>query len=200
MTIRAMLFRAVLVVLLLAVCASAQDFRATLTGLVTDPSGAAIPGATVRAINIATNATKEVETTASGNYTIPYLNPGVYRIEVTMTGFQTLKRENITLEVSAKLNLPLQLTVGNVATEITVVGQQEVLETADANRGLVFDPIKTQQYPLNGRQTYMLLMLTPGVIFTQETFGASGFSGTRAWDNAGAYRFAAARAGGNMSC
>jgi hypothetical protein len=187
-----------MLLLLVAACASAQDFRATVTGLVTDPSGAAVPGATVRATNIANNAAKEVQSSAAGIYTIPYLDPGVYRIEVTMTGFQTLKRENITLEVSAKLNLPLQLTVGQVTESITVVGQQEILETADANRGLVFDPIKTQQYPLNGRQIYMLLMLTPGVIFTQESFGATGFSGTRAWDNTGQYRFAAARAGGNL--
>jgi hypothetical protein len=176
----------------------AQEFRATITGIVTDPSGAAVPGATVRATNIANNATKEVQTTSAGVYSIPYLDPGVYTIEVSATGFQTLKREQIVLRVADKVNLPLQLTVGQVTESITVVGQQEVLETADANRGLVFDPIKTQQYPLNGRQTYMLLMLTPGVIFTQETFGASGFSGTRAWDNAGAYRFAAARAGGNV--
>jgi len=179
-----------------ATCASAQEFRATITGLVTDPSGAAIPGATVRATNIANNATKEVQTTAAGVYTIPYLDPGVYTIEVTMTGFQTLKREQIVLRVADRVNLPLQLTVGNVATEITVVGQQEVLETADANRGLNFDPIKTQQYPLNGRQTYMLLMLTPGVNFTQEAFGPNDYTGTRAWDNSGAYRFGAARSGG----
>ena len=62
-------------------------------------------------------------------------------------------------------------------------------------RGLVFDPIKTQEYPLNGRQSYMLLSLTPGVIFTQEQFGASGFSGTRGWDVNSSYKFNGARGG-----
>ncbi len=71
-------------------CPSLQS--ATLTGLVTDPSGAAIPGATVKATNTANNAFTQVQTTAAGVYTIPFLAPGVYTIEVTMTGFQTLKR------------------------------------------------------------------------------------------------------------
>jgi hypothetical protein len=56
-----------------------------------------------------------------------------------------------------------------------------LIQTSTANRGLVFDPIKTQELPLNGRQSYMLMALTPGVIFTQEQFGANGFSGTRGW-------------------
>ena len=94
-----------------------------------------------------------------------------------------------------KLNLPVRLTVGQMSQEITVTGQQEVIESADANRGLVFDPTKTQEYPLNGRQSYMLLSLTPGVIFTQEQFGASGFSGTRGWDVNSSYKFNGARGG-----
>src|SRR5689334_5568205 len=75
----------------------AQDFRATLTGTVTDPSGAAIPAATVKATNIATNAVKEVKTTSDGAYTIPYLDPGNYDIEALASGFQGLKRPNIVL-------------------------------------------------------------------------------------------------------
>ena len=87
--------RCFLVLVILAAAASAQDFRATLTGIVTDPSGAAIPGATVRAINVSTNTVKEVQTTNIGNYTIPYLDPGTYRVEASAPGFQTLIRENI---------------------------------------------------------------------------------------------------------
>jgi len=177
---------------------SAQDFRATLTGTVTDPSGSSIPNATVKATNTATNATKEVKTTSDGVYTIPYLDPGVYNIEATATGFQTLKRNGITLEVAQKLNLAIAMTVGQMTQEVTVSGQQEVVDTADANRGLVFDPIKTQEYPLNGRQTYMLMSLTPGVVFTQEQFGASGFSGTRGWDVNANYKINGARTGENL--
>jgi hypothetical protein len=173
----------------------AQEFRATLTGTVTDPSGAAVPNANVKATNIATNSVKETKSTSDGIYTIPLLEPGSYTVEASAAGFQTLKRPDITLAVGQRLNMGLQLTVGQATTEITVTGQQEVIDTGDANKGLVFDPEKTQSYPLNGRQTYMLLNLTPGVIFTQEQFGASGFSGTRGWDVNNSYKFNGARGG-----
>jgi hypothetical protein len=190
--------RSVLALLLLSTGLYAQDFRATLTGTVTDPSGAAIPNATVKATNIAVNFTKETKTSADGLFTIPYLDPGVYNIEVTADGFQLLKRPRITLEVAMKLNLPIKMPIGQMTQEITVSAEQEAIDTADANRGLVFDPIKTQEYPLNGRQTYMLMALTPGVVFTQEQFGANGFSGTRGWDVNSSYKINGARTGENL--
>jgi Carboxypeptidase regulatory-like domain len=193
-----LLTRSVLVVAILTASIFAQDFRATVGGLVTDPNGQAIAGAIVRAIRVSTNETKEVRTTSEGRYSIPYLNPGIYNIEVTANGFQTLKRESITLRVADKVDLPLQLTVGQVSEMVTITGQQEVLDAGSADRGLVFDPIKTQELPLNGRQTYMLLPLTPGVIFTQEAFGPNGFSGTRGWDTNGSYKINGARAGQNL--
>src|ERR1039458_4533578 len=183
---------------LLLLCALglfAQD-RATLTGTVKDPSGGTVPNATVKVTNISNNETFQGKTTSDGLYTIPYLNPGVYNVQVTAAGFQTLRRQEITLSVAQRLEMAFALTVGKAATEVvTVTGEQESLESADANRGLIFDPIKTQELPLNGRQSYMLLDLTPGVIFTQEQFGASGFSGTRGWDVNSSYKFNGARAG-----
>src|SRR5258706_105644 len=160
----------------------AQDYRATILGQVTDPAGSAIPNANVKATRVDTNTTTEVKASANGIYTIPFLNPGTYTVEASAAGFTTLKRENITLLTADKLNLPLKLQLGQMTQEVTVIGQQEMLDTATASRGLNFDPVKTQEYPLNGRQTYMLMALTPGVIFTQEAFGATGFSGTRGWD------------------
>ena len=180
---------------LLAAGLFAQDFRATVTGTVTDPTGAVIPSASVKATNTATNETKEVKSDAQGVYTIPYLDPGIYNFEFTAGGFQTLKRESITLATAQKLNLTVSLQVGQATTEVTVAGQQEIIETADASRGVVFDPLKTQEYPLNGRQSYMLMMLTPGVLFTTFTFGPNGNSGTRAWDVTNAYKFNGARSG-----
>lgn len=193
-----MITRSVFVLLAFVASAFAQDFRATLQGQVTDPSGGAVPSATVKATHTKTNASKEVKTTSEGYYTIPYLDPGTYDIEATASGFQTLKRASIVLRVADKVSLPLELTVGQMAQEVTVTAAQEVTETASADRGLVFDHIKTQEYPLNGRQTYMLMSLTPGVIFTQEQFGASGFSGTRGWDVNSSYKINGARAGQNL--
>lgn len=167
---------------LISLAVSAQDFRATLLGQVTDATGAMVPNATVKATRVENNITTEVKTTANGFYTIPFLNPGEYTIEVSAAGFKMLKRTGIILQVADKVELPVRLEVGELTQEVTVTGQQETIETATASRGLVFDPIKTQEYPLNGRQTYMLMALTPGVIFTQEAFGSTGFSGTRGWD------------------
>src|SRR5215472_2846936 len=118
---------------LLSAALYAQDFRATLTGLVTDPSGSAVPNATVKATNVETNTSKEVKTTSLGNYTIPYLDPGNYKLEVTAAGFQSLIRENIVLRVADKLNLPLQLSVGLATQSITVVEAQSTVETGDAS-------------------------------------------------------------------
>src|SRR5215510_2066094 len=132
----------------------AQDFRATVSGLVTDQNGQAVANAIVKAIRVDTNETKEVRTTSEGRYSIPYLNPSIYNIEVTANGFQTLKREGITLRVADKLDLPLQLTVGQVSETVTVTGQQEVIETGSADRGSIFDSVRVQELPLNGRQTY----------------------------------------------
>src|SRR5579872_5365786 len=173
-----------------------QDFRATVTGTVTDPSGAAVPNANIKATNVATNQIRETKSNAQGVYTIPFLDPGIYNFEVSAPGFHVLNRTSITLAVAQRLNLPIQLAVGQSTTEITVTGQQEVVDSADASRGLVYDPVKVQEYPLNGRQSYMLLMLTPGVIFGQQQFGASGFSGTRGWDVNSSYKFNGARQGG----
>lgn len=182
----------------IAFAALAQDFRGSVSGLVTDSSGAAVPGAIVKAIRIDTNEVKEARTNSDGRYTLPYLNPALYNIEVSASGFQTLKRESITLRVADKLDLPLQLTVGQVSETVTVTGQQEVIETGSADRGLVFDPVKVRELPLNGRQAYMLLPLTPGVVYTTETFGPSGNSGTRGWDTTGSYKINGARTGQNL--
>ena len=105
----------------------AQDFRATISGLVTDQNRQAVADAIVKAVNVIRMKTKEVRTTSEGRYSIPYLNPAIYNIEVTANGFQTLKREGITLRIADKLDLPLQLTVGQVSETVVVAGQQETL-------------------------------------------------------------------------
>ena len=190
--------RFALLAALFAVAGLAQDFRATLSGTVTDSSGGRIPAATITATNKAVNEVKTTKSAPDGHYSIPYLTPGLYTIEATAPGFQRLKREQITIEVAAKIDVDLQLTVGRIEQEITVIGQQEVIDTTNADRGLVFDPLKVSELPLNGRQTYMLMALTPGVVFTLEQFGASGFSGTRGWDVNSSYKINGARTGENL--
>jgi hypothetical protein len=162
---------------------AAQDFRATITGQVMDGTGAAVPGAKVRAVQRNTNQATEATTNQDGYYSLPYLQPSTFDIEVGAEGFSKLRRENVTLMVAEKLDLPLKLEVGQVNTQVTVTAEPaEVVQTADASGGLNFDSLMTSEYALNGRQVYMLMDLTPGVLFTQEEFGATGYSGTRGWD------------------
>jgi hypothetical protein len=131
-------------------------------------------------------------------YTLVGLDPGRYTVVVSSQGFNTVRREGIILQVAEKLNLTITLEVGQVTESVTVVGEQELIQTASASRGLVFDPVKMQEIPLNGRQAFMLMRLSPGVMFTQRTFGSSGFSGTRAWDVNGSFTMNGGRTGTNQ--
>lgn len=187
--------------LLLVVAATVltgQEYRGSILGQVTDPAGSPVPGVKVRATKTDTNVSREVETTASGLYTLPGLEPGRYNVVLMKEGFATVRRNEIVLQVAEKLQLSVALEVGSVTQEITVVGEQELIQTTTANRGLVFDPVKMQEIPLNGRQAYMLMRLSPGVMFTQRQFGSSGFSGTRGWDVNGSFVMNGGRSGSNQ--
>jgi len=126
MGIKRAVFLAGLVCLAIICAAWGQGSRATISGAVTDPSGSAVPNASVKASRAETSESQETKTNNEGRYTLPYLNPGIYNIEVKAGGFQTLKREAIVVQVGDKLNLNLQLTVGAVTESITVTAQQEV--------------------------------------------------------------------------
>jgi hypothetical protein len=160
----------------------AQEFRGTIAGQVRDGSGAAIVGATIRAIQRSTNQATGATTNQDGFYVLPYLQPSDYDVEVSANGFRKMKKENVALLVAQKLDLDFKLEVGQMNQEITVQAEVEVLQTADASGGMNFDSRMTSEYALNGRQLYMMMDLSPGVLFTQEEFGATGYSGTRGWD------------------
>src|SRR5262249_47923412 len=99
---------------------SAQEFRATITGRVTDPNGLAVPGATVTAVN---NQTREIAvgaTTADGDYSIPFLKPGLYSVSAELSGFKKVTHPNVQLEVGQTAAVNFQLTLGEVTEEISV--------------------------------------------------------------------------------
>src|ERR1051325_5883122 len=88
---------------------AAQDFRATITGQVTDQSGAAIVGAKVRAVQRDTNEAKEATTNQDGYYSLPYLQPSTYDIDVTANGFHKTRRESVKLLVAEKAQVSFKL-------------------------------------------------------------------------------------------
>jgi len=171
--------------LLLSAVAGAQEYRGTLSGTVTDSTGAIIPGANVEAKS--PQQTYTVKSDASGRFVIPFAQPNTYTLTVTAQGFASNVHQNVLLQVSGTVDIPVKLGAASTANEVTVSTDQFLLSTTDASAGTVIDPEKVQNLPLNGRQIYQLIQLTPGANFTQTQFGAGGFSGNRGWDVNNAY-------------
>jgi Carboxypeptidase regulatory-like domain/TonB-dependent Receptor Plug Domain len=165
--------------------ASAQEYRGTILGQVTDSSGAILSQATVVARSA--EQTYSARTSAAGDYILPFVQPGTYSISAQAPGFHEEVQQGVVIDVSAKVNLNFSLQVWSTAETVTVQASQVGMETADASGGTVMDPEKVQNLPLNGRQVYMLMSLTPGLRFTTTTFGATSNSGTRGWDETNAY-------------
>jgi hypothetical protein len=175
---------------------SAQDYRATISGLVTDTSGSVVPGADITGTNVASGVASATKTDAKGYYTIPYLTPGQYDITVASTGFKRLLRKGIVVQVADHLDVPLVLEVGEVRATVEVSDTQSLVNTESGDRGSVFDLTNVQNLPLNGRQSYQLMVLTPGLTFNVTNFTVSGGNtGTRGWDNTNAYRINGSRQG-----
>ena len=113
----------------------AQETRATLSGAITDPSGAAVTGAHISVINVDTAARFTAESNALGLYRILFLNPGKYRLTVEMSGFRTLVREGIELSTNQAATLDVALQIGTQAETVTVGAEAPLLEAEKADRG-----------------------------------------------------------------
>ena len=132
--VRAGVSLALLVFLALVPC-RAQQTTATLLGTVTDSSGAAVPGAKVRVANAATNANREAETGAAGNYSLPYLPAGNYQVTVSRDGFQAQQVDNVTLQVDQTARVDFTMRVGNVTETVNVSASATLLQTENASVG-----------------------------------------------------------------
>jgi hypothetical protein len=153
---------AVLTVACTAGVARAQVDRATLTGEVTDSSGAALAGATVTVTNAATNVATRVRTTGDGNYLAPNLAPGRYLVEAEATGFQKFAQAVI-LEVGQRARLDITLGVGGLAETVDVEAPIRLLNTEQAAVGTVIDQNAVANLPLAIRNWDDMLALVAGV-------------------------------------
>lgn len=159
-----------------------QEFRATITGQVTDPSGANVAGATVEAVNRDTHQSYRTTTTDKGVYFIPYVLPGTYRVSVTEQSFKTQVQDNVVVQAGKSIGLNFALQLGTQTQQVEVTAAPPLLETANGSGGTVLTEQQLENLPLNGRQVYTLIGTTPGSQFLQTQFGAKGYSGTRGWD------------------
>ena len=136
---------------------------ATLVGSATDSSGAVVANVAIRATNLATNVSRQTQTDASGNYTLPFLPAGDYNVTATLSGFQTQTVDRLTLQVKQTARMDFSLTPGSVSENITVAASSQVLQTENATVGTVIDSGKIVELPLNGRNFIQLAQLVPGV-------------------------------------
>ena len=166
-----------------APAAYSQTATGDISGRITDPSGAAIPGAAVTVTNTETGAVRKVESNMEGYYTVPLLRPGTYQLVVLKEGFQPAARSNMKLEVNQSLTQDVSLTVGTVTERIEIQAASDLIQASTAEMGTVVDSRPVVDLPLNGRNFTQLLILTPGV--TPITTGQSGTIGTGILANTG---------------
>ncbi|HEY8551376.1 MAG TPA: carboxypeptidase-like regulatory domain-containing protein, partial [Vicinamibacterales bacterium] len=152
-----------LLLLSLAPPAGAQEFRATVTGTVTDPAGLAMPGVTITVTNTQTNEVATAVTNEQGVYSLPFLRPGVYKVTAELEGFSKYEQDQVQLELGQARTINIQLQVGNLSEVVTVVS--EAIEASKADRGMVIDNRRVTELPLNARNPFMLSYLSPGITY-----------------------------------
>ena len=140
----------------------AQESTATIVGLITEASGAAVPNAAIHIKNVSTNTVRDVTTSATGEFNAPFLPAGHYAITIEAPGFQTRTIEGVTVEVGQTARVDSQLKVGAVSEVVEVNSVAVATQTEDAVVGAVIDSHKIVDLPLNGRNFVQLAQLIPG--------------------------------------
>ncbi len=152
--------------LLLPSGAFAQEFRATISGSITDPTGAVVPSASIMVTETQTGTINRTTSDGAGLYVVPFLPPGNYSITVTKKGFATLTRAGITLQAQEHPIINLALTVGGANQSVTVTAEAPLVNLENASVGDVISTQSVEDLPLNGRTPVVLTELSVGVITT----------------------------------
>jgi len=148
----------------LAPAAYSQEVRASITGIVMDPSGAPIVGAKVAATNLSTGGTVTASTNETGNFVTPFLAPGSYEMTVEASGFKRFIRQRIGLQANDRVRIDVQLEIGDVATNVTVTGDISQLQTETATRSQTLANEIIANVPTQGRNPFQIAWAASGVI------------------------------------
>jgi hypothetical protein len=165
-----------------ALVVSAQVSTGTISGIVQDPSGAAIPGAMVTVRNVDTGAVRLLTSDAGGRYIAPDLPVGNYEVEAQQSGFQTEIRSGIDLSVGREAVVNLSLRVGQLSDKVTITGEAPLVESTTSAMSSLVDERTIRDLPLNGRSYDQLALLQPGVVTMGAGQASSAFDfgeGTR---------------------
>ncbi len=168
---RAGFMRAVLILFLGAILSPAQTTTATISGTLTDSSGAAVAGARVNVRDLGTGTVRSATSDGQGRYRVGELLIGEYEVEAAETGFQTVVRKGITLTVGAEAVIDIALPVGQSQQTVTVDAQVSQVDTTTAAVGTLVERTQMEDLPLNGRNFESLMALAPGVITIPNTGG-----------------------------
>jgi hypothetical protein len=151
--------------LCLASLAPAQDTRGAITGRITDPSGAVIPGASVVVTNTAIGLRNAIQTNSDGYYQALFLPPGPYNVEAVSQGFKKAVREKIEVRVADRLEINLALEVGASEQSVTITAEAPLMNTESASVGNVIDSKRIASLPVSYGNPFLLIGLTAGVTF-----------------------------------
>ncbi len=185
--------RMLLLLLAFGAVASAQEFRASISGSVTDSSAAPVPNCKVVVTNVATNGSSEAASGEGGRYVVSFLVPGTYSVTVEHTGFKKFIRENVVLGVSDRLGLDIALQVGQLNESVTVSANVSLLQTESATRVAFIEKNLIQKVPNNGRNPFLLTHALPGVTKT----GYWGSAELYAYGQVGGVSISGGKAGEN---
>jgi hypothetical protein len=148
-----------------------QAFYGTVVGTVTDPSSAALKGATVTLTNTATQERRQTPTGDAGDYTFLNLVPSTYRIDIEMSGFKRATQNEVEVTVSGTVRADITMQLGDVTQTVEVRATAQLLQTESANLSQVVESRAVQELPVNGRNLLSLVGLVPGVVPQGSTEG-----------------------------
>ena len=164
-TLRSSLFCLTSLVLAVSVL-HAQDPRGTISGQVTDTSGALVPGVSVRATNIETKVSSSAVSNSQGAYDLPYLLSGIYKLEAELSGFKGWAQAGIELRTGDRIRIDIALAPGDLKEVMEVKDQAPVLENATATVSQVMTSKQVSDMPLRSGSVAYLFSMAPGVIMT----------------------------------
>jgi hypothetical protein len=144
--------------------APAQNFNAQVTGVVTDSSGAVVPGIQLTMTSLATTTAVNATTNSEGIYRFLNLSPAEYKLTCAVNGFKTFEQNPVTLQVNQALEINIRLETGATSEHVTVSAEPPPLETESSTLGQVVTTRSIENLPLNIRDAFALVALTPGVI------------------------------------
>jgi Carboxypeptidase regulatory-like domain/TonB dependent receptor len=167
-----------ILIAMLSVSAVAQTAGAgTITGVLTDQTGAAVPGATVVIRNTETGIDRSTTTNDSGIYIATFLQPGRYEITVTKTGFAKLVRKDLTVQVGQTVSIDSSLPIQTTQDQVTVTGQESLIDPEKTEVSQVVSKTMIENLPIIGRRWDNFVLLTPGVTTDGSLVSYRGISG-----------------------